>query len=123
MNNQYCYAAAALLVVLACLHSFWGEKYILIRLFRRELPKLFGSEIFVKQTLRMAWHLTSLFWFSLALLLIALGSAEQQFGRPELIQLIGWTFAAGAVMSVIMVRGKHFSWLVFSLISWLMLSQ
>lgn len=55
------YFASGLLVVLALAHSYLGERYILIRLFKRvNLHMLFGSDDFTKRTLRFAWHLTSI---------------------------------------------------------------
>ena len=52
--------AAVLIGGTAVAHSVLGERYILVRLFRREnLPRLFGSDELTKRTLRFAWHLTS----------------------------------------------------------------
>ncbi len=63
--------AAALLVAIAAAHSLLGERYILMRLFRRgPLPKLFGSDWFTRRTLRFAWHLTSVAWLGFAALLV-----------------------------------------------------
>jgi len=52
-----------LLILIGFIHSILGEKYILIRLFRRDnLPHLMGSDWFTKRTLRFAWHITTLAW-------------------------------------------------------------
>ena len=65
--------AVVLAVLVALAHSYLGERYILIRLLRREnLPKLFGGTEFTKSTLRFAWHLTSLAWLGLAAVLVVL---------------------------------------------------
>jgi hypothetical protein len=41
--------AAVLVFVLGAAHSYRGERYILMRLFRRQdLPHLFGSDLFTK---------------------------------------------------------------------------
>jgi hypothetical protein len=48
-------------------HSVLGERYILVRLFRRpDLPKLFGGTEFTIRTLRFAWHLTTIAWWGAA---------------------------------------------------------
>lgn len=48
--------AAALLIIIGFVHSYLGEKYLLIRLFKRDnLPKLLGSDWFTKRVLR--WYL------------------------------------------------------------------
>ena len=65
-------AAASLAFLIGLAHSYLGERYILIRLFRRELPRLFGSDDFTKQTLRFVWHLTTVSWWGLAAILVAL---------------------------------------------------
>ncbi|MGH1352935.1 MAG: hypothetical protein ACRBBN_19335, partial [Methyloligellaceae bacterium] len=63
----------ALLFGIGIAHSYLGEKYILIRLFRKnDLPKLFGGSEFTKNTLRFAWHLTTVAWFGFAFILIHL---------------------------------------------------
>lgn len=47
------YLAASLLVATAAAHSYLGERYILVRLFRRDnLPRLFGGTEFTVRTLR-----------------------------------------------------------------------
>jgi hypothetical protein len=59
--------AAVLAASVAVAHSYLGERYILVRLFKRQdLPKLFGSDWFTKRTLRFAWHITSVAWLGLA---------------------------------------------------------
>ena len=46
-------AAAVLAVLLSLAHSYLGERYILMRLFRRDdLPKLLGGTDFTTRTLR-----------------------------------------------------------------------
>ena len=78
------YMAAVLLIAIGFAHSYLGERYILIRLFRRDsLPKLFGGTEFTKNTLRFAWHLTSLAWFGFAVILISMG-----LGRFN-VQIVG----------------------------------
>jgi hypothetical protein len=68
-------AAALLCMLIGVAHSYLGEKYILIRLFRRDnLPKLLGSDWFTKRTLRFAWHLTSIAWWGFAALLFTIAA-------------------------------------------------
>ncbi len=59
------YIGALLAIGIGIAHSYLGERYILIRLFRRDdLPKLFGGPEFTIQTLRFAWHLTTIAWWA-----------------------------------------------------------
>ena len=76
--------AAVLISLLGVAHSYLGERYILVRLIRRgELPKLFGGQAFTRQTLRFAWHLTTVAWLGLAGLLVALASPGGSAGRSR----------------------------------------
>lgn len=104
------YFAAGLVVALGVAHSVLGERYILIRLFRREgLPKLFGSSDFTTRTLRFAWHLTTIAWFGFAALLVR--GAEGQLAG-ETLRIIGGTFLLSGLVALIASRGKHLAWVV-----------
>ena len=94
--------AALLAMGIALAHSYLGERYILIRLFRRELPKLGSSDVFTKQILRFAWHITSVAW-------IAMGAALVWDPR----RAIALGFAASGLASLVGARGRHYSWIVF----------
>jgi hypothetical protein len=104
--------AALLVIALGIAHSVLGERYILVRLFRRnDLPKLFGDSTFTTRTLRFAWHITSLTWFGLAALLLQIDAGASS--PPLLARTIGTTSLACAVLPLAYTRGKHLSWLVF----------
>lgn len=106
------YAAAFLAIAISAAHSYLGERYILIRLFRRvDLPKLFGSDDFTKQTLRFAWHITSVAWLGFAAILVLL--ARGQLSTPALGLIIGATFLVHSVIALVASRGRHLSWPVF----------
>lgn len=105
-------AAAALGVFLAMAHSYLGERYILTRLFRRnEVPKLFGGTEFTKNTLRFAWHITSVFGLGFAAMLAVLASGGAT-PRAQ-AQIISGTCAACGLVALVGSRGRHLSWVVF----------
>jgi len=109
------YAAAALAVLLGLAHSLLGERYILIRLFRRrDLPRLFGSAEFTIRTLRFAWHITTVAWFGFAALMVHAGRGDLTV--PGMLRIIGASFIAAGFLPLILTRGKHFSWLVLFII-------
>ncbi len=122
--NLYLLTAGVLATAVAFLHSYLGERYILIRLFRRpDLPHLFGNDVFTKRTLRFAWHLTSIAWLGFAVLLLALASdsAADSSTRTPLI-VVQWTFTVSAVYAFGASRGRHLSWVLFlgiAVASWL----
>jgi hypothetical protein len=110
--------AAILAVLLAAAHSVLGERYILIRLFRREdIPKLFGSSQFTKDTLRFAWHLTSVAFCGLAAILFLFGQGDTH--PSHVPQVIAVTFGVGGLVALVGSRGRHLSWVVFFLLAFL----
>ena len=65
--------ASALCFLIGIIHSYMGERFILIRLFRGDnVPHLFGSDLFTKRTLRFAWHITTFAWWGFAYVLWAI---------------------------------------------------
>jgi hypothetical protein len=112
--------AALLLVAIAIAHSWLGERYILIRLFRRDnLPQLRGSDEFTKKTLRFAWHITSVAWLGFAAILVALSKNSLQ--PVSVTRIISATFLVSAAVSFVGGRGRHYSWIVFlavGLLTW-----
>ena len=109
------YVGAILLVLIGIAHSYFGERYILIRLFRNnDLPKLFGGTEFTQNTLRFAWHLTTIAWFGFAFLLVHLSGntlSEKVIGT-----IVGVTFILHFLFALVGSKGKHFSWPIFLVI-------
>jgi hypothetical protein len=106
-------AGAVLAFGIGLAHSVLGERYVLIRLFRRrDLPKLFGADTFTRRTLRFAWHLTTLAWWGFAAqMTLASGVLTEvdPAGEP-LLQVIAWTFLASALLGLAVTRGRHLAW-------------
>jgi hypothetical protein len=106
--------AAVLTVLTGVAHSYLGERYILIRLFRRsDLPNLFGSDVFTRRTLRLAWHLTTIAWWGNAVLLWALAQGSARLG----LRVLSGTLFVSAVVTAIGSRGRHLAWPVILLIA------
>jgi hypothetical protein len=106
--------AIVLLVLIGAAHSYLGERYILMRLFRRgPLPRLFGSDLFTRRTLRFAWHITTIAWWGAAATLWALAGGSARGG----ILAVSATFAVSAAVALIGSRGRHLAWLVFAIIA------
>ncbi|MBV6413778.1 MAG: hypothetical protein OMOMHJEC_01597 [Xanthomonadales bacterium] len=109
--KELLYLAAFLAVALGIAHSVLGERYILVRLFRREnLPKLFGSTEFTTRTLRFAWHITTVAWFGFGALLLHAGRGD--LTSSGTLRIIGVTFILSGLLPLFITRGKHLSWLV-----------
>jgi len=109
--------AVILLVSIGLIHSYLGEKYLLIRLFRRDnLPHLFGSDWFTKQTLRFAWHITTIAWWGFAAILYIVSTGDKNI-HQEMLLIVASVFLLSGIVSVIFSKGKHLSWIIFFLIS------
>jgi hypothetical protein len=110
------YLAAALIFATGLAHSILGERYILVRLFKREdLPRLYGDATFTTGTLRFVWHLTTVAWWSLAwLLLVAAGG---QPGVADVLKVIGVVALVSGFFPLVFTRGRHLSWVAFFLIA------
>jgi len=117
--NLLLLAATVLTIAIGITHSWLGERYIISRLLRRDdLPKLFGDDSFTRQTLRFAWHLTTVAWSGLAAVLLVLSGVMIGVRVSDgLIFAVAQTFVASAVLALILTRGRHLSWVVYSIIA------
>lgn len=112
-------AGSILLVFIGFVHSYLGEKYILIRLFRREnLPQLMGSDWFTKRVLRFAWHLTTITWWGFAAILTILSKHDVNYYQ-DILLITSMVFGLSGVVSLIFSHGKHLSWLFFFAITFI----
>jgi hypothetical protein len=117
--NAHLTAAASLIAAVGAAHSYLGERYILIRLFRRsDLPRMFGSDLFTRRTLRFAWHLTSVVWWGVAaLLLLAARPGPRTLAVAQVGSVVAATSLASAVVSLVGSRGRHPAWVAFLVIA------
>ena len=106
------YLAAYLLIAVGVAHSILGERYILIRLFRRDnLPKLFGGTDFTTRTIRFVWHILSIAWWGFAAILFCL--AYGTISLQVIAMVIGITFVATGITALVISRAKHLAWVIF----------
>ncbi len=106
------YSAAFFTFAIGIVHSVLGERYILIRLFRRNnLPKLFGGTEFTILTLRFTWHITTIAWWGFAAILILL--AERSISFHNISMIVAVTFLATGIIALVASKGRHYSWMVF----------
>jgi hypothetical protein len=121
--NTCLITGAILAVLISVVHSYLGERYILTRLFRRAaLPHLFGSDRFTRQTLRFAWHLSSIAWIGFAGIMISFTYVDPLQSRRVALQIISLTFVIHAIITAYATRGRHLAWIVYlaiALVCWL----
>lgn len=107
--------AAALIFLTGAAHSYLGERYVLIRLFRREdLPQLFGGTAFTVGTLRFAWHLTTVAWWGFAYL--AYVASRGPVSTDQMLATLGTVALVSAAFPLYFTRGRHLSWIVFLIV-------
>jgi hypothetical protein len=108
--------ASVLIFLTGCAHSYLGERYILTRLFKRgNLPSLFGGTQFTAGTLRFAWHITTVAWWAIGLLLLL--ASRGLLSTNLTLQVIGGAALISALLPLVFTRGKHLSWIVFLLVA------
>jgi hypothetical protein len=113
--NIYFTIAAVLFVLLGIAHSYLGERFILIPLFKRgHLPKIFNSDLLTERTLRFAWHLLTVAWFALAAILLTPEILSSNTAIAKIISIVSLT---SSIISFVIARGRHFSWIFFLAIS------
>ena len=120
--SAYLLVAAGLSALGGVLHSILGERLILSKLTPAGLPETLGSSSFTLRVLRLFWHLVSVAWWGLAALLVLLASMPVSDGNQRLASTIALTFLVSAAVSLIVSRGKHFSWgvlLIIAVVAWL----
>ena len=106
------YVAAILTFLIGIIHSVLGERYILMRLFRRnDLPALFGGPEFTILTLRFAWHITTIAWWGFAAILLLMATESLSFQNTAIVLSV--TFLATGLTALLASRGKHLSWIIF----------
>jgi hypothetical protein len=112
--------AVVLLFATGVAHSYLGERYILIRLFRRDdLPKLFGGTSFTTGTLRFAWHLTTIAWWGLGYITYMAGN--QSLDAAHALRAVAGVAFISGVFPLVFTRGRHLSWIAFFAVGGLLL--
>jgi hypothetical protein len=91
-------------LVLAGAHSILGERFLIAPLLAASWPPLPFGRGFGKRTLRMAWHVTSVAWVTLAALVA---------WPSSLRAIVGASLLVSALVAYVTVRGAHFAWAFF----------
>ena len=112
--NIYLTIGAVLAFGIGLAHSYLGERYILIRLFKRgNLPHLFGSDDFTKRTLRFVWHVTTIAWWGLGAVMVVYAAGQIDQPSRAALAVMALTFLVTAAIALVITRGRHLSWVVF----------
>lgn len=113
--NIYFVTAAVLLICISLAHSLIGERLLLIPLFQENSVKLFHKKPYMKMVLRFAWHITTIAWWGLALVIIDIANIENPSHLT--VHSIAATLILTAIMIFSFTKGRHLAWIVFLTIS------
>ena len=107
MSDWFLYIAAALLIVTGIVHSLLGESRLIAPLLSRR-EGILASEL-ARFLLRFAWHMTSVTWVILALILIQLVH-DTVAARWWAAASMGAVFTSAGLFDLIYTRGRHVGW-------------
>ena len=107
MSDGLVFTAAALLVVTAAAHSVLGERRLIGPLLARREGVL-ASDL-ARVVIRFAWHLTSVTWAILALILVQL-VRDPATARLWAAAGTGVAFTGLGLFDAIATRGRHVGW-------------
>jgi len=115
-HSTLLFVAALLAFGVGIAHSLLGEKYLLMRLFRRpDLPSLFGGTRFTMRTLRFAWHITTVAWCGYGAMLWV--ASRDRLSQDNALTVLAITMLVTALLILIASRGRHLAWPVFAAIA------
>ncbi len=107
MTDWLLYTAAALLIVTGVVHSLLGERRLIAPLLSRR-EGILASEL-ARFLLRFAWHLTSMTWAVLALILIQLVH-DAVTARWWAAASTGAVFTGAGLFDLAYSRARHVGW-------------
>lgn len=102
------------LIAVSVVHSWVGEKLLLAPMFKRRGNAVLESGL-ARTVIRFAWHVTSLSWLMLAIILYTVGFSPDALPATILLTL-GLGFLAVGLFDAVATRGKHVGWPVLSAI-------
>jgi hypothetical protein len=104
--------AAGILVFVGGMHSYLGERLLFPRLFALpDLPLFRKDRGFTEAVLRFAWHLTSLAWWGMAVVVGAMALTVVDNHRVGVI--LGATVLLSGLIIVVTCGVRHPAWWLF----------
>ncbi|MFZ0480703.1 MAG: hypothetical protein WAL71_16305 [Terriglobales bacterium] len=107
MSNGLVFVAAILLLVTSVVHSVLGEQRLIGPLLARR-DGILANEL-ARFILRLAWHITSLTWLVLALILVQL-VRNPSTARFWALAATGVAFTGIGLYDAVASRGRHVGW-------------
>jgi hypothetical protein len=106
-------AAALLVFIVGAIHSWLGERRLIGPVLAPENRQGVLVHHYARYVLRFAWHLTTLTWWAIAVILGLMAlSPVGETGRMILV-VIATLFLAMGAFTLVTSRGRHVSWPFF----------
>lgn len=102
------------LMIVSAVHSLLGEKLLLKPMFSRRGNAVLESDL-ARLVIRFAWHVTSLCWIMMAIILYFVGFSAASLSTVILLTL-GTGFLAFGLFDAIASRGRHVGWPILTAI-------
>ncbi len=117
--NLFLLSAVILLVLIGFVHSFVGERKLITPLSNQISNIVFEDDPLNRLVLRAAWHLTTIAWWGIAIVIYDLANMSSP---PQLtVHALAGTFILTGFFIGAFTRGKHPAWVVFGIIAVLLL--
>ena len=108
------YSASGGFVIVALMHSLIGERLLIGPILATgDHPVLRDS--LGRFVIRAAWHLTSVLWLKLAIMLAAIVIAPDALASV-MMAVVGWGTMAAGLGDAVFSRGRHIGWPVLTII-------
>jgi hypothetical protein len=104
-------AAAALIVLIGALHSILGERRLIGPMLAPQTRTgLLAASAYARAIVRFAWHLTTLSWWAIAVVVGLCAADPQSAWARELAVIFASLFAAIGLVCFSTTRGRHIAW-------------
>ncbi len=114
MTNIALSVAAILTFAIGAVHSWAGERRLIGPLLAPERRQaLLDKSIFARRVLRFAWHLTTVAWWGIGAMLVALAHTPVDPSGRLVLWIIAATFLINAIVILLTSRGRNLAWPVF----------
>ncbi len=114
MVNSTLVVAAVLSFACGAVHSWLGERWLIGPLVAPAHRRgILEKSALARQTLRFAWHITTLAWWGMGATLMALAYRPLNGTGLVVLGIIATTFLATGIIALATSRGRHLSWPVF----------
>lgn len=110
MNSLF-FIVAVVLFMLGIAHSAFGEKLLLIPIAKEKSVDLFKQKPYMINVMRFAWHITSIAWWGMALIIFDFAKVENPLIFS--VHALAGTFTLTGIIILAFSKGLHPAWFFF----------